>query len=121
MARLVVLKQAVGLASIGLGVAALLAPRRFAGAVGAHAAEPEAIAAFGSRELAAGAALLSPVRFGPFLWLRVAGDVMDLGGLAVAARKPQADHRLLGLAAIAVACMTAFDLFLALEDQHEPA
>jgi hypothetical protein len=97
-----------------------MAPRRFARAVGVPAAEPEAVAAFGSRELAAGAALLSPVKFGPFLWLRVAGDAFDLGSLAWAARRPSSDRRLLGIAAVAVACMAAFDLYLALQDEADP-
>lgn len=118
MAVLSKVKQGVGVASVLLGLAALVAPRRFAGAIGADASA-EAIAAFGSRELAAGAALLAPVKFGPFLWLRVAGDAMDLGGLAIAARKPAADKKLLALASVAVVAITLFDLALALNDDGD--
>lgn len=118
MTALTRVKQGVGVASVLLGLAALIAPRRFARAIGASAAtSAEAIAAFGSRELAAGAALLAPVKFGPFLWMRVAGDAMDLGGLALAARKPSADRRLLAIASIAVVAITVFDLALALQDE----
>lgn len=121
MSRLTMVKQGLGLASLGLGVAALIAPRRFARLAGvAGAAAPEAIAAFGARELAAGAALLSPVKFGPFMWARVAGDVMDLAGLAAAGRKPGASHRLLAVAGVAVTAIAAFDLALALHDQQNP-
>ncbi|AYV48564.1 hypothetical protein CFHF_19915 [Caulobacter flavus] len=116
MALLTKVKQGVGAASVILGLAALIAPRRFAGLIGASPdTSAEAIAAFGSRELAAGAALLAPVKFGPFLWLRVAGDAMDLGGLALAGRKPAADKKLLAIASVAVVAITLFDLALALD------
>lgn len=120
MALATKVKQGVGVASVLLGLAALTAPRRFADAIGvSDETSAEAIAAFGSRELAAGAALLAPVKFGPFLWMRVAGDAMDLGGLALAARKPKADRKLLALASIAVIAITAFDLALALQDEDD--
>ncbi|WP_343699195.1 hypothetical protein [Caulobacter sp.] len=120
MALLTRVKQGVGIASVLLGLAALIAPRRFAGAIGASAqTSAEAIAAFGSRELAAGAALLAPVKFGPFLWMRVAGDAMDLGGLALAARKPAADRKLLAIASIAVIAITVFDVALAVHDEDD--
>lgn len=123
MSALTRIKQGLGVASALLGLAALIAPRRFAAVVGVSSqTSPEAIAAFGSRELAAGAALLSPVKFGPFLWMRVAGDAMDLGGLALAARKPGADRKLLAIASTAVLAIAAFDLVLALQDRdHSPA
>ncbi len=118
MVSLTSVKQALGVASVLLGLAALTAPRRFASAIGVSTAtSPEAVAAFGSRELAAGAALLSPVKFGPFLWMRVAGDAMDLGGLALAARKPGADRKLLALVGTAVVAIAIFDLVLAVQDR----
>lgn len=121
MSRLIVVKKAVGVASVGLGLAALAFPRRFAGLIGIRGeTPPEALAAFGSRELANGAALLAPVKFGPFLWMRVAGDAMDLAGLGLAARKPEADRRLLGLAAVAVTAIAVFDILLALQDNGDP-
>ena len=120
MAVLTRVKQGLGLASALLGLAALVAPRRFASLIGVSGeTSAEAIAAFGSRELAAGAALLAPVKFGPFLWLRVAGDAMDLGGLALAARKPSADKKLLAIASVAVVAIAAFDLVLALHDEDD--
>ncbi|PVM83376.1 hypothetical protein [Caulobacter endophyticus] len=120
MVALARIKQGVGVASALLGLAALIAPRQFARAIGTGAATPpEAIAAFGSRELAAGAALLAPVKFGPFLWMRVAGDVMDLGGLALAVRKPGADKKLLAIASFAVIAIAAFDLALALNEEDD--
>jgi len=120
MIRLAPVKYALGVASLVLGAAALVAPRRFARLAGAHSMAPEAIAAFASRELAAGAALLSPVRFGPFLWARVAGDAMDLAGLALAARKPENDRKLLAIAGVAAAAIALFDVLLATHDARQP-
>jgi hypothetical protein len=121
MKRIAALKAGIGYATIAVGLVALTFPRRFAAAIGLEdAAEPEMIAAFGSRELANGAGLLAPVRFGPFLWMRVIGDVIDLGALALAARKPAADRRLTVIAAIAVTAITVFDLVLALQDEADP-
>lgn len=42
---------------------------------------------------------------------------MDLGGLALAVRKPGADKKLLAIASVAVVAITAFDLALALHDE----
>jgi hypothetical protein len=71
------------------------------------------VAAFGARELAAGAALLSPVKPSPFLWTRVAGDAFDLLGLAKAFRRPGAKRGLLGLAAGTVIAITVIDFLAA--------
>jgi hypothetical protein len=69
-------KRILGLASLGLGIAAVVAPERFARTLGLDH-DAEAVSAFGAREIAAGSGLLSPVRPGPWLWMRVGGDLMD--------------------------------------------
>jgi len=65
--NLTLAKRVLGFGSLALGLYAVIAPRRFADLVG-MASKPEAVAAFGARELGAGAALLSPVKPSPFLW-----------------------------------------------------
>jgi hypothetical protein len=112
MDRLTAVKRALGVFSLALGVAAVAAPRRFSSRIGLDQS-PEMVAAFGARELAAGAALLSPVKPSPFLWTRVVGDAFDLFGLAKAFRQPGAKRTLLGLAAGTVAAITVIDLLTA--------
>lgn len=108
---LVVIKRALGLASIAVGVAATAAPERLSRWLGLES-EPETMTAFGARELASGAGLLSPVKPGPFFWMRVAGDVIDMSALAKAVRRenPRRTYAaaLLGLvAAIAIVDLAA--------------
>lgn len=105
-------KQALGIFSIALGVAATLAPRRFAGTIGLDDT-PEKVAAFGAREIGAGAALLAPVKPSPFLWTRVVGDAFDLYAIAKAYRSPAAKRRLLTMAGAAVLAITALDVLTA--------
>jgi hypothetical protein len=114
MDRLTLVKRVIGVGSVLLGVTALISPRRLAGFAGIHDKNaPEALAAFGAKELAAGAALLAPVKSGPFLWARLAGDIMDMGGLVAAARRPGSHKRLLTVLGVAVVAMTALDLYTA--------
>jgi hypothetical protein len=110
-------KRALGLLSLGLGLAAVVAPRRFAGAVGLDSG-PEKVAAFGARELAAGAALLSPVKPSPFLWTRVLGDGLDLYAIGSALRKPNARKAVLAAAAAGVLAITVLDFVVAAEATH---
>ena len=120
MDRMIVVKRVIGVGSIALGVAALVSPKRlarFAGIRDEHA--PEAIAGFGAKELAAGAALLAPVKSGPFLWARLVGDVMDMGGLVAAFRKPGAHRNLLAVLGVAVLAMTVMDLTTAVQATRE--
>jgi hypothetical protein len=115
--RLTLAKRSLGLFSIGLGLVATLAPRRFSGAIGLDQ-EPEKVAAFGARELGAGAALLSPVKPSPFLWTRVLGDALDLWGLASAWRKPGAKRAILTAAAAGVVAIAVIDVLVAAEATH---
>jgi len=112
--NLTLAKRVLGFGSLALGLYAVIAPRRFADLVG-MASKPEAVAAFGARELGAGAALLSPVKPSPFLWTRVIGDMMDLGGLVTVYREPRSEQRSLLLAMLGVAAITAIDVALAAE------
>jgi len=77
------LAKALGWFSLGLGIAEIVAPRRFTSALGMEGNEG-LVRAYGAREIAAGMMTLSPDKtLG--LWSRVAGDAVDvvtlLGGL----------------------------------------
>lgn len=77
----------LGWVSFAIGAAELLAPRKVARAVGMNEDHTTLLRAYGVREVVAGVGAHSvyPV---PALWSRVAGDLLDLGTLAVAARQP---------------------------------
>jgi hypothetical protein len=107
-------KRVLGVVSLGLGIVAVVAPRRFSHVIGLENS-PEKVAAFGARELAAGAALLSPVKPSPFLWTRVFGDVIDLVGLATAYREADAKRPVLAAATAGVLVIMAFDFAAAAE------
>jgi uncharacterized membrane protein len=80
------LTRALGLASLGLGVAQLAAPRRVARLAGVEdsAAAHLLIPLVGARELVHAAGLLAGRRKGTWAATRVAGDALDLAVLGVA-------------------------------------
>lgn len=104
----------LGVFSVGLGLAELLAPRRVAELTGVR--HPKLLMAYGVRELAAGLGILLNRR--PAMWLnaRVAGDAMDLAtlGYAYAEGRPRDLPKVL-MAAAAVAGVTALDIVCARE------
>jgi len=113
------LARGLGWLSVGLGAAALLAPRRTAQTVGLpdHGVT---VALVGTRELLTGVGLLSPTNPTPWLWGRVAGDVMDLALLAVGARAGRPARRR-ALATIGVVGgVTAVDLYASVRQTRAP-
>lgn len=76
---------AVGLGwlSVGLGLTELLAGRRLARALGMEH-RTNLVRVFGIREIVNGISILVAKRTRPWQWMRVAGDVLDLGLLASA-------------------------------------
>src|SRR6188508_343606 len=74
----------LGLFGLGLGVAELLLPRRFNRLIGVGDSQraKNVTRSLGVRELASSFALLGRRRPAPWLWARVAGDVIDLALLA---------------------------------------
>lgn len=98
--------RALGWFSIGLGLAELVAARPLARAVGLPR-RADLLRAYGLRELATGAALLSARDTRPWMWVRVTGDALDLATLAAGV-----PHRPVGAAVAlgAVAGVAALDL-----------
>ena len=67
----------LGIFSIAIGVAELVAPRWIARRAGARVS-PNMIRAFGVREIATGVGRLMAAKRAPWLWGRVAGDALDV-------------------------------------------
>ncbi len=88
-------RRAVGLGwfSLGLGLVQILAPRQVARAIGASNSlmTCSVIRACGVREVVSGLGILMQPRPNPFLWTRLAGDVVDValltGQLATSTRR----------------------------------
>jgi hypothetical protein len=92
----------LGIFSIAIGLAELMAPRWIARRAGARVS-PNMIRAFGVREIATGVGLLMAAKRGPWLWGRVAGDALDIA----AVRNPAAIAALAGVTALDVAAASA--------------
>jgi hypothetical protein len=109
------LEQAIGWASLALGVPQTLAPGAFARFVGAPDGPRSRLVlltACGPRELAAAAGVLAVERPWPTrtIQARVAGDVLDLGLLALAARSGPRSRARLALAAAAALAIGTTDI-----------
>jgi hypothetical protein len=103
------LARGLGWFSVGLGLTELFAGRSLARSLGLEH-RTDLIRAFGARELATGVGILTQARKGPWVWARVAGDVLDLAVLA-SALSPRNPER--GKAAFAfanVAAVSALDV-----------
>ena len=92
----------LGIFSIAIGVAELVAPRWIARRAGARVS-PNMIRAFGVREIATGVGLLMAAKRAPWLWGRVAGDALDIA----AVRDPATIAALAGVTALDVAAASA--------------
>jgi len=101
----------LGIFSIALGAAELLATRRIAKALDAEGHEG-LIRGFGAREVVAGVGLLAAPAHATNVWNRVAGDAMDLAALGAAARKSPSNRAVWGAIAFVVGA-TALDVWTA--------
>jgi hypothetical protein len=83
------LARFLGWFSIGLGTAQLLAPRALCRVIGAEdeGLPPLLMRLMGLRELAQGSGILVRPRPTVWVWSRVGGDALDLGLLALTARR----------------------------------
>ncbi|MDE2261966.1 MAG: SRPBCC family protein [Gammaproteobacteria bacterium] len=104
------LERGLGWFSIGLGAAAVAAPRAVCWLSGLRS--PSLMRLFGTREVAAGIGILMQRDRAPWLWSRVVGDTFDLAVLSVAlARRGRRGRAAAALAA--VAGVTALDVLAA--------
>jgi len=110
--NLIPAKRTLGLFSIALGVTAVAAPERLSRWLGLQT-DPEAMSAFGAREIASGSGLLSPVKPGPWFWMRAVGDVVDLFALRTALRPTNPRRRLAAGLALALVAIAVLDVALA--------
>jgi len=108
----------LGVFSIALGAAELFGSRRITKALGADGGET-VVKVFGAREIAAGAGLLQAPAHATRVWGRVVGDALDLGALALVARKSGKRGALLGAAAF-VAGATLLDTIVAMKLSKAP-
>lgn len=104
----------LGLFSLALGAAEVLAPGRIARGLGL---DPEGRAnstlkAFGVREIAAGAMLVRAPALSANVWNRVLGDIMDLSSLVLALRTTRKPGAVAGALAF-VGGVTALDVWTA--------
>jgi hypothetical protein len=106
------LARGLGVFSIALGIAEIVAPRALARALGMKGQEG-LIAGYGVREIATGIGILASKDPTPWIWGRVAGDGLDLATLATAleGRNPKKGN--VGIAMAAVAGVTALDVYCA--------
>jgi len=106
------LARALGLFSVGLGLAQILAPHGVARAIGVDDDDEnrKTMRALGFREIATGVGLLTRQRPAAFAWGRVTGDAMDLAMLGRAFNSRRNDHNRLAAATAAVAGVTILDI-----------
>jgi uncharacterized membrane protein len=105
----------LGLFSIGLGMAELLAPRTLIRSIGVRDDDTSeaALRACGVREIANGVAILAQPDRARWLWARVGGDGIDLALLGSAIRSADEGRTRGTAAAAAVIGVTALDILAA--------
>jgi hypothetical protein len=118
--------QGLGWASVGLGLAEVLAPRSIARLVGADESEANLrlVRAMGARELLAGAGIFSQRQEAGWLWGRVAGDLLDLALLAAVLKGNREGRKKAAAAMVAIAGIAALDALVArsrMRDRHRAA
>lgn len=107
--------KALGWFSIGLGVTEIILGGRLTRRFGmGHRGAGNVARAMGVREIATGLVILARPEMAAGLWARVAGDIVDLGGLWSGMALPSNPHRGRVAAAMgAVAGITALDAMTA--------
>jgi uncharacterized membrane protein len=116
------LAKGLGWFSLGLGLAQLASPRGMTSLVTGRAPRgPGRMRALGLREIAAGIGILSRPQPAPWVWARVAGDLLDLALLgSTLGMRRTSKGRVLGSMAM-VAGVTALDAVAAVRLSGSPA
>jgi len=112
----------LGVFSIGLGLAQVLAPRGMSKLVGIKDAEGNArlMRALGAREISNGIAILSRQQPEKALWSRVAGDAVDLALLGKTMANPENSRGRALFATANVLAVTALDVMAARTLSRQP-
>ncbi len=106
------LARGLGVFSIVLGAIEIAAPRMLCKWLGMEGNET-LVRAYGAREVAAGVALLMTHDTTPWMYARVAGDVMDLATLTTGLKDDNERHDNVGIALGVVIGVTALDAIVA--------
>lgn len=116
------LATGLGWFGIGLGLAELTAPRtiaRLIGLDGADASRTERVLrGFGLREIASGFGIVGSARPSPWLWSRVAGDLIDLAYLGSHYEGRRIVKSRVSAATVAVAAVTVLDVIASRRTTH---
>lgn len=116
------LARALGWFSIGLGAAELIAPEKFTDFVGMDDDRTDLVRFYGLREIASGVGILSQHREPtPWVWSRVAGDLLDLATLGTVLNGDNPRRGRAALAMTMVAGITALDVLCASRLSAKPA
>ncbi len=112
----------LGVFSIGLGLAQVLAPRGMSKLVGIKDAEGNArlMRTLGAREISNGIAILSRQQPEKALWSRVAGDALDLALLGKTMANPENSRARALFATANVLAVTALDVMAARTLSQQP-
>lgn len=108
------LARGLGWLSIAVGVAQLVAPRAV-GRLTGMPIPPALMMLCGLREVACGVGILTQSKPSPWVNARIAGDALDLAGLAAGFAIPGLDRKRLAVAGATVAGLTALDVYCARE------
>ena len=107
--------RALGWFSIALGVAEFLAPRTLSRVMGLGEDYPRLIPLMGFREIATGWGILASEDSKPWLWMRVAGDAVDLSLLGAALADDDSRQGCVLRTTAAVSAVTALDIATAVQ------
>jgi hypothetical protein len=97
----------LGWFSLALGVTELIAAKPLVRTLGLRS--PSMMRAFGAREVLAGVGLLTRRTKGPWIWARLAGDVLDVATLGAAMSPRNGARRNAAIAMAVVAPIVALD------------
>lgn len=106
------LSRGLGWLSICLGAAEVLGPRPIARTLGLQGSE-KVVSGYGLREIATGIGILSSANPKPWIWGRVAGDLLDMVSLTDGLRRTNPRRQTVGRALLAIAGIAAIDVLSA--------
>jgi len=107
------LAKGIGLFSIALGLAEVLAPARLGEAIGVSNRYRTFLPVLGAREIAHGLGIMNSAKPTTAMWTRVGGDVIDLAYLGAAFMGKDTNKRRLTGATLAVLGVGVLDLICA--------